>query len=584
MSTINGVHYRRPAEARFTADQRKTTTLLFGGLTWKHDRLIHAGLEGLGYRCRPLPVPDVRAFQIGKEYGNNGQCNPTYFTVGNLVKHLQELAAAGQSREEILRDHVFFTAGACGPCRFGMYESEYRLALRNAGFEGFRVLLFQQSAGLSQSDVEDGLAMNLDFFMTILNAISIGDLLNEVAYQIRPYEVRAGETDRIMGEIMEDLAGVMRDKRRFRVEGRTGRVLSLVPGLSGRVDWAGKFLDQINGSEYVDALARARDRLAAIEVDRLRVKPIVKITGEFWAQTTEGDGNFNMFPFLERESAQVLVEPVATWICYMIHGAQNKIRDRKGLEEGMVTPTWKRPAARLRVEARAAARIRRLSLARALYVREYERYRTAIGGTPHRLADQVALERIAHPFYNSRAGGGEGHLEVAKNVYYHNHDLCHMVLSLKPFGCMPSTQSDGVQSAIMSRYPEMIYLPIETSGEGEINAHSRVQMALGEARTKARTEFERALASGGYTLEQIRAFVSERPELRSALHPVGHSQGFAGVAANYVLDTAALMRAAGVLPHSASPREAAAHLRADAAADSPAASPSLARETEEVRV
>ena len=35
----------------------------------------------------------------------------------------------------------------------------------------------------------------------------------------------------------------------------------------------------------------------------------------------------------------------------------------------------------------------------------------------------------------------------------------------------------------------MIYLPIETSGEGEINAHSRVQMALGEAKDKAKREF-----------------------------------------------------------------------------------------------
>ena len=45
-----------------------------------------------------------------------------------------------------------------------------------------------------------------------------------------------------------------------------------------------------------------------------------------------------------------------------------------------------------------------------------------------------------------------------------------MVLSLKPFGCMPSTQSDGAQSAVVSNYKEMIYLPVETSGEGEINA------------------------------------------------------------------------------------------------------------------
>jgi len=47
---------------------------------------------------------------------------------------------------------VFFTAGACGPCRFGMYEAEYRLALRNAGFDGFRVLLFQQSGEMCIRD------------------------------------------------------------------------------------------------------------------------------------------------------------------------------------------------------------------------------------------------------------------------------------------------------------------------------------------------------------------------------------------------------------------------------------------------
>jgi hypothetical protein len=48
------------------------------------------------------------------------------------------------------------------------------------------------------------------------------------------------------------------------------------------------------------------------EVDRLRVKPVIKITGEFWGQTTEGDGNFNMFAFLAKEGAQVLAEPIAT--------------------------------------------------------------------------------------------------------------------------------------------------------------------------------------------------------------------------------------------------------------------------------
>jgi len=102
------------------------------------------------------------------------------------------------------------------------------------------------------------------------------------------------------------------------------------------------------------------------------------------------------------------------------------------------------------------------------------------------LPSQAKLARLAHPFYHSLARGGEGHLGVGKNVYYTENHLSHVVLALKPFGCMPSSQSDGVQSAVVNRFPEMIFLPIETAGEGEINAHSRVQMALTEAKMKAR--------------------------------------------------------------------------------------------------
>jgi hypothetical protein len=100
-----------------------------------------------------------------------------------------------------------------------------------------------------------------------------------------------------------------------------------------------------------------------------------------------------------------------------------------------------------------------------------------------------------------------------------------MVLSLKPFGCMPSSQSDGVQSAVMNHFKDMIFLPIETSGEGEINAHSRVQMALGEAKSKARTEFQQVLESTGKPLADVRAFVADRPELRRPFYHVPHHDG-----------------------------------------------------------
>src|SRR5213594_3670366 len=70
-------HFHRPVERAFTAEERDKVTILFGGLTWKHEALIKAVFLGNGYKFEMVPVPNVAAFQLGKEYGNNGQCNPT---------------------------------------------------------------------------------------------------------------------------------------------------------------------------------------------------------------------------------------------------------------------------------------------------------------------------------------------------------------------------------------------------------------------------------------------------------------------------------------------------------------------------
>lgn len=528
-------HFHKPIERPFTRSQRPYTTVLYGGLTWKHEHLVHGALEGLGYNVEYIPTPDKTAFQLGKEYGNNGQCNPTYFTVGNLVQYLQKLEARGLSKQEIIDKYVFVTAGACGPCRFGMYEAEYRLALRNAGFDGFRVILFQQTGGLDQADEDAGLEMNMDFFFGMLNGMNMGDLISDVVYQIRPYEVNKGETDRVLGESMDYLHEVLRKHKPFKLEGKVGEFLRKFPKVAGSAEYIGKFLSQLYSDEYTAALREVGDRFNSIEVDRTRVKPIVKITGEFWAQTTEGDGNFNMFKFLEREGAQVLVEPIGTWIMYMIHQAKQSLNDRKGLpKNGHDVPGWWRLDQALSKYTDYKKKHAMLTAAEVIFRREWNRMRKSLGNLPHDLTDQYELQRLGHPFYNSRAGGGEGHLEVAKNIYYSNKDLAHMVLSLKPFGCMPSTQSDGAQSAVVNLYKDMIYIPIETSGEGDVNAHSRVQMALGEAKVKAKNEFQEALSKTGYTLEEIKAYIDEHPELKRPFYHIPHYKGVIGVAARFV--------------------------------------------------
>src|SRR5262249_22654045 len=198
--------------------------------------------------------------------------------------------------------YVFFTAGSCGPCRFGMYEAEYRLAVENAGFHGFRVLLFQQDDGINAASGEAGLKFGVDFGLSAFNALNFGDVLNDVCCQIRPYEVSAGRTERISKEMIErpptanPEREVVRRGKRF-PEWLAKRILAnrIAEGVTHTT---GKIVDHLWGRQTADALREARERLETVEVDRLRVKPLVKVTGEFFAQTTEGDGNFHMFQFL----------------------------------------------------------------------------------------------------------------------------------------------------------------------------------------------------------------------------------------------------------------------------------------------
>ena len=73
-----------------------------------------------------------------------------------------------------------------------------------------------------------------------------------------------------------------------------------------------------------------------------------------------------------------------------------------------------------------------------------------------------------------------------------------------------------------------------TSGEGDVNAHSRVQMALGEAKAKAKLEFKEILESTGSTLAEIRAFMEDHPETMTPLYKVPHYEGIVGTAAHFV--------------------------------------------------
>ena len=346
------------------------------------------------------------------------------------------------------------------------------------------VLLFQQSGGLKQSSGEAALELNAKFAITLLKAIMVGDMINELGYKIRPYEINKGETDQVIEEAKRIAGDALREQR-----------------------------------SILRALRRIRKNFKAIRADYTRLKPKVKITGEFWAQTTEGDGNYHMFSWLEAEGAEVLVEPIGTWIEYLIfsatHTAEEKIR---------IDPTKKKT-------------IRKLRMAKVVFRSWYNLYRWALGFKTDSLPNQKKLAEYARAYYNTHLKGGEGHLEIGKNIMAVQDKHAQMVISLKPFGCMPSTMSDGVQSRVVADYKDAIYIPIETSGDGEVNVKSRVQMKLYEAKMKARQEIKDVLEEHHVTLEQVKDYAAKHSKYTSGMFNVSHHHGIS-TAANFVAELA----------------------------------------------
>ena len=509
-------HYRRPEERPYTRAERGNTTLLLGGLTWKHDTFLGAFLQRLGHRVEVLPPADLESYRVGSQAAGTGQCNPLYFNAGNLIKYLRVREAGGQSRDELVEGHVFLMPGSCGPCRYGMYESGFRLALEHAGFSGFRVLTYDMEGQVNQPG-SGGLKIDLRFFEALIGGLILGDLGSDLSYKVRPYEVRPGQTDEVIGTLVERLCQKI---RALPARGREGRLARRLPGMLRSVLRGLADLRHVAGLLVAPALPRLLRSVATmldeIEVDYTRLRPRVKVIGEIWAQITESDGSYRVQSFLEREGAEVVPECLTNFVLYVLHMERQGLRERGYLPLSELRRDRVRPGVALWHKLTGPLRVWGLGALERLVTLTYDRMRRALSPGLQRLPSQRELEALARPFFNPRIEGGEGHQEVAKTIYYQQRGLCHLTVSVKPFGCMPSTQSDGVQSLLTNRLPGLLFVPMETSGEGRVSALSRVQMALADAHAAAREELEELTRAAPVPRELLDAYLADRPELRRA--------------------------------------------------------------------
>jgi len=327
--------------------------------------------------------------------------------------------------------------------------------------------------------------------------------VQDLEYQTRPYEVIPGATEKVARESIEYLYEMLRK----------------TPARGGQ-KW-GSALWYLGTRYFAEAMREVQRRFAEIEVDRLRVKPVVKITGEFYLQTAEGEPNYNMHSWLEAEGAEVYPAAITVWLDYLLRLAAQDASDRFGIVK----------FSRLKYGA--------LVTTQKLLNWTYRRMRRALANVPHPLPSQQLLRTLAEPWYHSHMSGGEGDMLVGKALWAHLHNKAHMICELSPYSCMPNTMSVGAMAGVLGRYPDLLYAPLEIKGDAEVHALSRCQMVLTEAKRRAQHEFDEVLERTGLTLEQARERLAGHPTANSAGWPVPR-MGATGTAANLVLHLGAM--------------------------------------------
>ena len=311
-----------------------------------------------------------------------------------------------------------------------------------------------------------------------------GDVLNAIGYRMRPYETVKGSTNEALEQAKKILYSALEERRNI-----------------------------------LYALWQCKPVLGSVQVDKTIAKPKVSIIGEFWAMTTEGDGNYQLQSFLEGEGAECDVQLVTAWILYTLWEVNNDTKERKDLRTFDTAKYGLGGGGPMAVFQKLAIAAAGDTVVRGLF----QTFAHCAGLYGYHLPDMEKIAKISHEYYNNDLRGGEGHMEVGKLILNVVNSKAHMTLSVKPFGCMPSAGvSDGVQSAITEKFPGTIFCPVETSGDGRVNFYSRVQMYLFKAKQSATSEYERALKEHGVTKEEVKTFLESSPKFRSPFFKADH--------------------------------------------------------------
>lgn len=405
---------------KFDNAKKDQYTILVPGMLPIHFRLLKPTFEQSGYHLEVLSNESEQVKEEGLAHVHNDTCYPALLVIGQFIDALK-------SGKYDLNKVALVITQTAGGCRASNYLSLLRKALQMEGWEHIPCL----SVNFSGLEKDSGLKFTMPMLLRVLYCVLYGDALMWLKNQVMPYEMHAGDTEKVIDEIVEYLK------------------------------------KELEGQGY-----RKSKKIYKMMIERMKAIPRstepkiqVGIVGEIYMKYSPL-GNHHLEDYLMQEGFEPVVTGVMDFGLYCI---ENGIIDYEYYHRHAKTHTF-------------------FSLAKSLIMRMQKTFEEAVkkDGTFRAPEDFNQVIRDGKGFIDQGVKMGEGWLLTSEVVSLVKNGV-NNIISAQPFGCLPNhIVAKGMVRRIKEAYPYANIVAIDYDpSASKVNQENRIRLMLANAKLNA---------------------------------------------------------------------------------------------------
>ena len=257
----------RPGSMRSTADNGR---ILYVPYMNDNAHALAAAIRSTGMESEVLPMQNNGDIELGRKHTSSRECFPMTATTGSFLRKLMEPGVDPKRVSFFMPDHN-------GPCRFGQYNKFQRIIFDRLGYTDAEIISPANDG--AYEDISHGQGKKLRFrawkgFVAI-------DLLRKMQQERRPYEVNKGDTNKVYGQALKDVATAIEQ----------------------------------GANDLPNVLQRIANEFKNIKVVDGPRKPVIPVIGEIFMRDNAFCNGF-IVDKLEALGAETVIAPFAEWISY----------------------------------------------------------------------------------------------------------------------------------------------------------------------------------------------------------------------------------------------------------------------------